>query len=64
LTKEKIKNINILHECEESRNDDSILKASIEDNIDESNKDATLNHPFYDGEFENTIEENIHNISV
>ncbi len=51
FTKEKIKNVNILHECKlESRNDDSLLKASIENNIDEDNKDATLNHPLYDGE--------------
>jgi hypothetical protein len=64
FTKENIKNINILHECKESRDDDSLLKASIEDNIDEDNKDATLNRPFYDDEFESTIQEGIHNISI
>jgi hypothetical protein len=64
FTKEKIKNINILHEWKESRDDDSLLKASIEDNIDEDSKDVTLNHPFYYDEFKNTIEENIHNISI
>jgi hypothetical protein len=30
FTKEKIKNVNILHECKESRNADCLLKISIE----------------------------------
>jgi hypothetical protein len=64
FTKKIIKNINILHECKESRDDDNLLKASIEDNIDEDNKDATLNHPLYDDELKSTIEEDIHNILV
>ncbi len=60
FTKEKIK-VNILHECKQSRNDDCLLKTSIENNIDEDNKNVTLNHPLYNDELKNTIEENIHN---
>ncbi len=62
FTKEKIKNISILHECKESRNVNHLLKTSIENNIDEDNKNATLNHPLYDDELKSMIEENIHNI--
>ncbi len=62
--KEKIKNVNMLHECKESRNIDHLLRASIKDNIDEDNKGATSKHPFYDDEFETLIEEDIHNISI
>ncbi len=62
FTKEKIKNINILHECKESRNVNCLLKISIGNNIDENNKNATLNHPLYDDEFKSMIEKNIHNI--
>ncbi len=51
-TKEKIKNVNILHECKESRDVDCFTRTSIEDNIDEDNKDVTLNHPLYDDELE------------
>ncbi len=43
---------------------DHLSKASIEDNIDENNKNATLNHPFYDDELKSMIKEDIHNISV
>jgi hypothetical protein len=41
---------------------DVTLKTSIENNIDEDNKNATLNHPLYDDEFKSTIEENIHHV--
>ncbi len=63
-TKEKIKNVNILHECKESRDVDCLLKTSIEDNIDEDNKDVTLIHPLYDDEFKCTKEKDIQNILV
>jgi hypothetical protein len=62
FTKEKINNINILHECKESENANHLLKTSIENNIDEDNKNVTLNHSLYDDEFKSTIQENIHNI--
>jgi hypothetical protein len=51
--KEKIKNVNILHECKESRNIDCLLRASIDNNIDEDNKHATSKHSFYDDELKN-----------
>jgi hypothetical protein len=35
FTKEKDKNINILHECNESRSVDCLLETSIENNSDE-----------------------------
>ncbi len=44
FTRKKRKNVNILHECKESRDVDCLLRVSIEYNIDEDNKDATLNH--------------------
>jgi len=56
--------VNILHECKESRNVDCLLRASIEYNIDEDNKDVTLNHSLYDDECKSAIEEDIHNISI
>jgi hypothetical protein len=62
FTKEKNKNIDILHECKESRSVDCLLETSIENNIDENNKSATLNHPFYDDELKITTKKNIHNI--
>jgi len=46
--------VNILHECKESKYVDHLFKTSIEDNIDEDNKDVTLNHPLYDDELECT----------
>ncbi len=54
FTKEKNKNIDILHERKESRNVDCLLEISIENNTDENNKNATLNHPFYDDELKST----------
>jgi hypothetical protein len=50
--------------AKESRNVDRLLKASIEDNIDEDNNDATINHPLYDDELKSTIEKDIHNTIV
>jgi hypothetical protein len=50
FTKLKIKNVNILHEWKESKVTDCLLRISIEYNIDEDNKDVTLNHSFYDDE--------------
>jgi hypothetical protein len=44
LYKREKKNVNILHECKESRDVDCLLRVSIEYNIDENNKNATLNH--------------------
>jgi hypothetical protein len=64
FTEEKIKNVNILHECKESRNGDCLLRASIQDNIDKNNKSVTSKHPLYDYELKTTIEEDIHNISI
>ncbi len=64
FTKNKNKNVNILHECNESKVVDHLLRTPIDDNINEDNKDATLNHPLYDDELENTIEKDIHNISM
>jgi hypothetical protein len=64
FTKNKNKNVNILHKCKESKVLDHLLKTSIEENINEDNKYATLNHPLYDDELENTIEKDIHNISM
>jgi hypothetical protein len=58
----KKKNLNILHECKESRDIDRLLKTSIENNIDEDSKNVTLNHPLHDYELKNMIEKNIHNI--
>jgi len=46
--------VNILHESKESRDIDHLLRTSIEDNIDEDNKDVTLNHPLYDDELKCT----------
>jgi hypothetical protein len=62
FTKETNLNINILHECKESKNVNHLLKTSIEKNIDEDNKNVTLNHPLYDDELKSTTKENIHNI--
>jgi hypothetical protein len=53
--KEKIKNINILHECKKIKKCWFFIKSFIEDNINEDNKDATINHPLYDDELESTI---------
>jgi hypothetical protein len=64
FTKEKRKNVNILHECKESRYVDCLLKTSIEYNIDEDNKYVTLNHSLYYDELKNMIEKDIHNISI
>jgi hypothetical protein len=64
FTKEKIKNVNILHECKGLGNTDRLLRASIEDNIVEDNKNATSKHPFHDDELKTLIEEDIHNISI
>jgi len=63
FTKEKMI-ISYMNECKKSRDVDCLLRASIEYNIDEDNKDATLNHSLYDDELESTIEEDIHNISI
>jgi hypothetical protein len=41
--------------AKKSRNADFLLRALIEDNIGENNKDATINHPLYDDELESTI---------
>jgi hypothetical protein len=62
FTKEK--KINILHEGKKSRSVDCLLETLIENYIDENIKNATLNHPLYDDELKNMIEENIHNIWV
>jgi hypothetical protein len=43
---------------------DCSLRISIENNIDEDNKDVTLNHPLYDDEFKCMKEKDIHNIFV
>jgi hypothetical protein len=56
FTKEKIKHINILHECKKSKDVDCLLRISIEDNIYENNKDATSNHSLYDDKLKTMIE--------
>ncbi len=43
---------------------DPLLKVSIENNILEQYKYDKINHPFYDDELKNTLEEDIHNIMI
>ncbi len=50
--------------AEKSRNADCLLKTLMEDNIDEDNKNATINHPLYDDELKSTIKKNIRNTIV
>jgi hypothetical protein len=47
-----------------SINADCLLRTLMEDNIDEDDKDATIDHPLYDDELESTIKKNIHNIVI
>jgi hypothetical protein len=56
------KNINILHECKESRNGDRILTTSIKSELSENdNEDSTIN-PLYSKDVENMIYKDIDEI--
>ncbi len=43
---------------------DPLLKVSVENNIHVEHKDDKINHPLYDDELKNTLEEDIHNIMI
>jgi hypothetical protein len=50
--------------AKKSINSYRLLKTSIEDNIDEDNKDSTINHPLFYDELKSTMKKDIHNIAI
>ncbi len=59
-----IKNINIFHECKESKDSNKILTTSIKSELNENDNEDSKTNPLYSEDVENMIHKDIDEITI